>query len=179
MKYGGFPGHYHQTSPCYCYRHDIPRRNTPVAVSSSLHFTPLWTLIRVLGLSYEKIHTPLIGWICKMNCHGKWIVYSWMSSTSFKAQPQAQFSGVDHESRLSFGPPVLRSSLHRKESTKPSLRHLHNYSSSPAPARHSPARQSICLFNYYCPSAPARLAPARSTSPRTLSLRWQTSLVLW
>lgn len=40
--------------------HATPCRYTPVAVSCSLHFTPLWTLIIASGLDHENIQ--LLNW---------------------------------------------------------------------------------------------------------------------
>lgn len=187
MKYGGFPGQYHQTSPCYCYQHDIPRRYTPVAVSCLLHFTSLWTLICVLRLDCHKLlacnHiSHCLWWAYELSCRS-WNEKSWLKNGIVRAQPQAWFGGVDHVSgspsvHLFFVLPSIDYRCGRKESTRPSLRRLHNYSSSLAPARPPLFRQSICPTI----TAPAHAAhprdPRTSTSPRTLSLRWPKSLVL-
>lgn len=192
MKYGGFPGQFHQTSPCYCYQHDIPRRYTPVAVSCSLHFTPLWTLISVLRLDHEN-EKEIIDWVGKLDLNlddaqrlrwrlayceriknqGPTSLHNLVAKTTYQTVPSVH---------LFFVLPSIEFRCGRKESTRPSLRHLHNYSSSPAPARppfarHSPVSPSAQLL---LPQRSQRThAPhARSTSPRTLSLRWQMSLVL-
>lgn len=165
MNYGGFPGNYHQTSPCYCYQHDIPRRYTPVAVSCSLHFTPLWYKCFGVGpwknsllISDQKL--PLVL-VFREYSHLK------LRCGSIDSRPNlsAQFGGRDHLSdspsvHLFFVLPSIEFRCGRKESTS----HRCGISTTTHPPPRPPARQSICPTI----TAPAHAAPSRA--PRTLHL---------
>ncbi|KAK3913880.1 Steroid receptor-associated and regulated protein [Frankliniella fusca] len=105
------------------------------------------------------------------------------------AQPQAQFNGFDHKSdspsvHLFFVLPSIDFHRGRKESTRPSLRLLISTTTHPPPRPpatrppvHLPIQPLLPQRTRATPQGSPGLAPARSTSPRTLFLRWQKSLV--